>query len=302
MPSSITDRLGGILLPVTTPFDPVTGDTAPVNWRENLRRWCEHPIDGIVLFGSTGEGALLDEDEKVRLTEFARDVVPAGITLVAGASAESTRATIRQAALLAEAGAELLLVHPPVYFGPFLSAAALRGYYQALADASPVPIIIYHMPKYTKVLLEAGLIGELTRHPNIVGIKDSSGDIKRFAEYTNACERGCRLFVGNGTLLYTALELGAAGGILAISLLAPAECAALIKAFRAGDTRRAGQIQERLTPIHKEIVAQFGAVGVKAALDLLGYRGGAPRAPLAALSQKERQQVARTMQEGGLLS
>lgn len=298
--SSIAQRLHGIFLPVTTPFDSVTGDVAPVLWRSNLRRWCEHPIDGLVLFGSTGEGALLDEDEKVRLTAFARDVVPAGIPLVAGASAESTRATIRQAQALAGAGAEVILTHPPVYFGPFITDGALRDYYRAVADASPVPVMIYHMPKYTKVTLEAGLIGELTRHPNIIGVKDSSGDIKRLAEYTDTCEKSCRLFVGNGTLLYTALELGAVGGILAVADIAPELCAELVRRFRDGDTQGAGAVQQRLTPLHKEIVATFGAVGVKAGLDLIGMNGGAPRAPLAPLSAKHREQVARTMRSAGL--
>lgn len=290
------------MLPVTTPFDATTGDIAPIPWRDNLRRWCEQPIDGLVLFGSTGEGALLDDDEKTRLTAFARDVVPAGIPLIAGASADSTRATIRQASALARAGAEVVLTHPPVYFGPFLPPAALVAHYTAVADASPVPMIVYHMPKYTRVTLEAGLIAELTRHENIVGVKDSSGDIKRFADYTNACDASCRLFVGNGTLLYTALELGAAGGILAVADIAPALCAEVVRRFRAGDTAAAGSAQERLTPLHREINAAFGAVGIKAALDLIGWHGGPPRAPLPPLTAKERSQVARSMQQAGLIT
>jgi 4-hydroxy-2-oxoglutarate aldolase len=299
--AGIASRLTGVFLPVTTPFDAVTGDVAPVSFRENLRKWVEQPIDGIVLFGSTGEGALLDEDEKTRLTGFAREVVPAGLPLIAGASGESTRATVRKAKALAAAGADAVLVHPPAYFGPYISAAATADHFRAVADASPVPIILYHMPKYTKVTLEPGLIAELTRHPNVVGVKDSSGDIKRFADYTNVCPRGCRLFVGNGTLLYTALELGAAGGILAIAVFAPARCAEVVSAFRAGDTRKAGQVQERLTHLHREIVATFGAVGVKAALDLAGYTGGPPRPPLRPLADKEKRQVARVMQEASLI-
>src|SRR5690606_41205649 len=129
----------------------------------------------------------------------------------------------------------------------------LRDYYRAVADDSPLPMLIYHMPKYTKVTLDAGLVGELTRHPNIIGLKDSSGDIKRFAEYTSVCDRRCRLFVGNGTLLYTALELGAAGGILAVADIAPSLCAEVVSRFRAGDAAAAGVAQERLTPLHREI-------------------------------------------------
>jgi 4-hydroxy-2-oxoglutarate aldolase len=301
MAADIRDRLHGIFPPVTTNFDDVTGEIAPIRLRENLRRWVDQPIDGIVLFGSTGEGVLLDEDEKVRLTAMSREVVPAGFPLIAGASAESTRAAARLTQRLAAEGADVMLVHPPAYFGPYLPVAAMLDYFRAVADASPVPVLLYHIPKYTKVTLEAGFIAELMRHPNVAGLKDSSGDIKRFADFTTACDSSCRLFVGNGALLYTALELGAAGGILGVADIAPALCAELVREFRAGNTRNAGRIQSRLTPLHKEIVAAFGAVGVKAALDLLGWAGGAPRAPLKGLSEKDRQQVARVMQEAGIL-
>jgi 4-hydroxy-2-oxoglutarate aldolase len=301
MPADIRDRLQGIFPPVTTNFDEVTGDIAPIRLRENLRRWVQEPIDGVVLFGSTGEGALLDDDEKRRLTAMSRDVVPAGFPLVAGASAESTRATARLAGVLAAEGADIVLVHPPAYFGPYLPVASLLDHFRAVADASPVPVLLYHIPKYTRVTLEAGFVGELMRHPNVAGLKDSSGDIKRFADYTSACEKGCRLFVGNGALLYTALELGAAGGILAVADIVPGLCAELFRQFRAGNTQEAGRIQARLTPLHKEIVAPYGAAGIKAALDAMGWAGGVPRAPVRALPEKDRRQVARVMQEAGVL-
>jgi 4-hydroxy-2-oxoglutarate aldolase len=301
MVADIRDRLQGIFPPVTTNFDEVTGEIAPIRLRENLRRWVEEPIDGIVLFGSTGEGALLDEDEKIRLTALSREVVPAGFPLIAGASAESTRATARLTQRLAAEGADIMLVHPPAYFGPYLAPAAILDHFRAVADASPVPVLLYHIPKYTKVTLEAGFVAELMRHPNVAGLKDSSGDIRRFADFTTACGAECRIFVGNGSLLYTALELGAAGGILGVADFAPALCAELMREFRAGNTRNAGRIQGLLTPLHKEIVGTWGAVGVKAALDLLGWAGGAPRPPLRALGDRDRQQVARVMQGAGIL-
>ncbi len=297
---SLADRLRGIIVPVTTPFDEVTGDAAPIPFRENLRKWLEKPIDGVLLFGSTGEGAILDDDEKQRLTGFARSVVPAGLPMLAGVGAESTRGTIRQAKRVAAEGADVVLVHPPPYFGAYLSPAAMVAHFRDVADASPVPVMVYHIPKYTKVTLEAGLVAELMRHDNIIGMKDSSGDIKRFADYTNACGSACRLFVGSGALLYTALELGASGGIVAVGLLAPGVCAEIVSQFRAGNSARAGQLQAKITPVHKEIVAAFGGVGVKAAIEQLGYVGGAPRPPLRPLGLKDRQLVARVMQEAGL--
>lgn len=301
MTMDIRDRLQGIFPPVTTNFDEA-GDIAPIAFRENLRRWVETPIDGIVLFGSNGEGALLDEDEKTRLTAFAREVVPAGYPLIGGVSGESTRATIREAKALGAEGADALLVHPPAYFGPYLPVAALLDYFRAVADASPVPVLLYHIPKYTHVTLEGGFITELMRHPNVVGLKDSSGDIKRFADFTNACGTDCRIFVGGAHLLYTALELGASGGILGAANFAPQLCADVYRSFREGNPGNAGRLQGELTPLHKAIVAAHGGAGCKAALDLLGWSGGAPRAPLRALNDKERSEVERVMQEAGLLS
>ena len=294
-------KLGGILVPVTTPFDPHTGDVAPISFRENLRRWMAEPLDGAVLFGSTGEGKLLDEDEKLRLLEMARDLVPEEKALVVGAGAESTRATIRQVKPLAEMGADAALVSAPPYFGSTLGPDALLEHYRAVADASPVPVLVYHIPKFTHVTMEAGLIGELARHPNIAGLKESSGDVKRFAAYSEQVPPGFRLLVGSGALLYTALELGAAGAIVAVGLLAPAECARILHEFRAGNTRNAGRAQTRIAPVHNEVIARYGARGAKAALDLLGMSGGAPRPPLKPLTDKERKGVAQALEGAGLL-
>jgi len=291
----------GIIVPVTTPFDPVTGDVAPVHFRDNLRRWLAHPLDGFLLFGSTGEGILLELEEKERLLGYARDVVPSDRSIVVGVSAESTRSAIAQSRRLAEAGADAVLVHPPIYFGSVLTDASLRDFYVALADESPIPVLVYNMPKYTRINLEPGLVGELARHPNVAGMKDSSGDLKRFAAYSEACAGECGLLVGSGAMLYGALELGAAGGIVALGLLAPAECVALYRAFMAGDGATAGRIQERIGPVHAEIVGRLGVPGVKAALDLLGYAGGKTRPPLGNLASRDREEVARVLQRAGLL-
>ena len=299
--SDVAARLGGILVPVTTPFDPMTGDIAPVPFRDNLRAWLAHPLDGVVLFGTTGEAPLLDPAERLALMEYARDVVPPERILVAGAGADSTRAAIRLARELGGAGAEAVLVHPPVFFGPSLDTASIVDHYRAVADQSPVPVVLYHFPKFTHVEFEAGLVAELARHPNIVGLKDSSGDVKRFAAYTEAVPEGFRLLVGSGALLYTALELGAAGGICGVGLLAPAACASIVGEFAAGRPQRAGRLQSVVGPVHKAVVAPFGARGVKAALDLLGMHGGAPRPPLRPLDGRSLRQVEESLRAANLL-
>jgi 4-hydroxy-2-oxoglutarate aldolase len=292
--------LRGLLLPVTTPFDPVTGDTAPVGFRDNLRRWAAQGADGFVLFGSTGEGPLLDEDEKRALVGWARDVAPDRL-LVAGTGAESTRQVIRMSHAVADAGADYVIVQPPSYYGETLAPDALRDHFQAIADASPVPVILYNIPKYTHVTMEAGLVRELARHENVAGIKDSSGDQKRLADFTEACTGECAVFVGSGTLLFAALEMGAVGGILGVGLLATEICARILQLHAADNKPEAGRLQGRISPVHREVVARLGVPGVKTALDLLGYAGGAPRSPLKLLRERDREIVASTLREAGLI-
>ena len=294
------ERLRGLFIPLVTPFDKVSGDIAVVDFRNNLRKWLQTPINGYVLFGSNGEGALLSDDEKLRLTAFAREIIPPSYPLVVGISADATRAVVAECFRLSEQGAEYALVSPPAYFGSKLNAGAIADHYKRIADESPIPIIVYHIPQNTHVTIEAPLMAEIVRHPNIVGLKDSSGDVKRFAEYSNNCDKRCRLFVGNGSMLYTALELGAVGGIVSIGQFAPEPTAELIEAFLAGDRARAGKLQERLVPVHKEIVGAHGAIGTKLALDMVGYVGGAPRPPLKPLTEKERKRVAQVLHEAGL--
>jgi len=279
--------LRGIFAPVTTPFDPVTGDVAVVSMRANLRRWLEAPLAGVVLFGSTGEGPLLDEEEKVRLTAAARDVVDGGRLLLAGTGTESTRATIRATRAVAAEGADGVLVQPPAYFRPAMTPEALRDHYLAVADASPVPVILYQVPpRFSTIELPAGLVGELAKHPNIAGIKDSHGDLKWLAALVDACGSNAQVLVGSGAVLYGALEAGAVGGILAVALLVPEECAAICRACAEGRLADAGRLQERVAPLHRAVVADLGTSGIKAALDELGMHGGPPRSPLKPVRAK----------------
>jgi 4-hydroxy-2-oxoglutarate aldolase len=273
--------LSGTFLPVTTPFDPVTGDIDVVAFRANLRHWFQSPISGILVSGSTGESVLLDDEERMTLLEAAADVVPDDALLIAGTGSESTRHTIRLTRQAAEAGADVVLVSPPAYYRGAMSPAVLARHYRAVADESPVPMLIYQVPLRLSTLdLPTGLVEELSQHPNIVGIKDSRGKLELVGELVEQTGDDFQVLVGSGALLYGALETGAVGGIVAVGLLAPAEAAAISVAFEGGRTADAGRIQERITPVHQQIVGGMGVPGVKAALDLLGLHGGAPRPPL----------------------
>jgi 4-hydroxy-2-oxoglutarate aldolase len=269
--------------------------------RRNARAWLGTPLSGLVLFGSTGEGLLLDEDERTRLLEGVRELMD-GRLLIAGAGAESTRTTIRLARRAAAADADAVLVHPPSYYRPAMTADALRDHFLAVADASPLPVILYQVPpQFSGIELQPGLVGELARHPNIAGIKDSTGDLKSLGALVDACDRNSSVLVGSGAALFGALEMGATGGILALALLAPTECVRIHELRLQGDHAAAGRVQERVAPVHRAIVARLGVAGVKAALDLLGLTGGAPRSPLKPLRDREHAAVRAALDDAGLL-
>ena len=282
----------GVLAAIPTPFDEASGDVAPVHLRRNVVRLVEAGLDGILVAGSTGEAALLDADEQHRLVAWVRDVLPDGRWLVAGAGAETTRQAVALTHAAAAEGADGVLVRPPTYFAAATSPASLVDYYRAVADASPVPVLLYNIPRYTHLPLAAGLLQQLAGHPNIAGVKDSSGDAKQLAAYRDAAPQATVL-VGSGSLLYAALEMGCDGGILAVACFAAAWCVELLAAFRGGNRERAGALQQRLAPLDKEIVVKLGPAGVKAAMDAVGLYGGPCRAPLAPVPPAERERVAR---------
>jgi len=292
-------QLKGVLVPLTTPFDPETGDVAPVALRQLARDAIGRGLAGVVAAGTTGEGPLLDEDEKVGMVEWLREVVPEDRWLIAGTGGESTRATVRLSERVAAAGADAVLVRPPAYFGPSLSPQALADHFQRVADRSPVPVILYNMPKYTHVMLHDSLLRAVADHPQVIGFKDSSGDLKALAGYRAAAPR-LRALMGSGSLFYPALEMGADGGVLAVACFAADRCQALYRAFRADDRRTAGAEQERLTPLAREIVGDLGVPGIKAAMDLVGLPGGPSRAPLAPLDAKQKSRVAELVAAAGL--
>ena len=287
-------QLAGVLAPVTTPFDRATGEVASVQLRDNVKHLLQEGLDGVVVAGSTGESALLDPDEQRRMVAWVREVVPQQRWLVAGTGAESTRHAVALSRAAAAEGADAVLVRPPSYYAAAVSPASLLDYFRAVAEASPVPVLVYNIPKYTHLPVAAGLLQQLASHPNIVGVKDSSGDAKNLAAYRDAVPRWS-VFVGSGSLLYTGLELGCDGGVLAVACFAARLCAGILAAFRAGDRPQAGRLQERLVPLDKEIVAKLGPAGVKAAMDAVGggLYGGPVREPVAPVPAAERERVAK---------
>jgi 4-hydroxy-2-oxoglutarate aldolase len=294
--------LSGVFIPAVTPFHPDTGDVDLPAFQSNLQHWSAFPIQGIVIAGTTGEAVLLDEEERLDLVRAGKDVMPPEGLLTVGTGVESTRATVRLSRRVAEAGAQAVLVQPPAYYKGAMTPDALREHYLAVADASPVPVIVYQAPLRMSTLdFPTGLVAELSNHENIVGIKDSRGKLELVGELVEQCKSGFQVLVGSGAALYPAMEVGAVGGIVAVANMAPGPSGELFQAFRAGRGSEAGRLQQQIGPIHNDIVGAIGVPGVKMALDLLGMKGGPPRAPIRPLDERMREQVRAVLVRGGLL-
>ena len=294
--------LSGVLVPAVTPFDPVTGDIDLVALRMNLRRWLEHPVLGIVVGGSTGEAMFLDDDERLASLTATRELLDSDRLMVAGTGAESTRRTIALGQMAADAGADAALVQPPAFYKGAMTPEVVREHYTTVADASPIPVIVYQVPlRFSTLDFPTGLVAELSQHPNIVGIKDSRGNLDLVGELVTQTSSDFQVLVGNGAMLYASLEVGAVGGILGLANMAPKDTSGLPAAFMAGDHSESGRIQKNVAPVHREIVGGFGVPGVKAALDILGYRGGNPRPPLRPLADRDREEIHKIVRAAGLL-
>ncbi|MGW8267047.1 MAG: dihydrodipicolinate synthase family protein, partial [Longimicrobiales bacterium] len=283
--------------------EPGTGEIDLPAFQSNLRIWSSHPIRGIVIAGTTGEAVLLDEDERLALVQAGKDALPPEILLTVGTGLESTRATVRLTRKVAAAGAEAVLVQPPAYYKGAMTPEALREHYLAVADTSPIPVIVYQAPLRMSTLdFPTGLVAELSNHENIVGIKDSRGKLELMGDLVEQCKNGFQVLAGSGALLYPAMEVGAVGGIVAVANIAPGPSGELFQAYKAGRGSEAGRLQQQIGPIHNDIVGGIGVPGVKAALDLLGFAGGDPRPPIRPLSEKGREAVKDVLVRNGLLS
>jgi len=280
--------LKGILLPTTTPFDP-SGQISTTAIASNIKEWSARGVIGFVVLGSTGERVHLDEREYLEVIEVSR--AASDSVLIVGAGQQSTVGTIKEIKNAARAGAEAVLVITPYFYRPAITQETLINYYTAVADEAPVPVLLYSMPPLTGIKIEPETVARLSEHPNIIGVKDSSNDVAGFRRTVELCPNEFAVMTGNGTVLLDALRAGATGGILAVGCVVPDVCVEIFRAYGAQDLERAERLQEQLTPLAAAVTTKYGIGGLKAALDLAGYRGGAVRAPLRAPDDNARAEI-----------
>lgn len=296
-----TLSLSGVIAPIPTPFNE-TGDIHLEALQENLQCWNRFDLRGYVVLGSNGEGVYLDEGEKVRVWEETRQVVPAEKLIIAGTGCESTRQTIALTRRAAEAGADAALVVTPHYYGPKMTADGLVQHYQAVADASPIPVLIYSVPKFTGVNMDAAAVARASEHPNIVGIKDTSGNITQLGDTVRQVAPGFQVLVGSAGFFLAGLVVGAVGGILALANIAPQQMLDLYRLCLDDQWEEAAELQRRMIPVNGAITARYGIAGLKTAMDMLGYYGGPVRSPLLQTAEGERQTLKEILVEGGILT
>jgi 4-hydroxy-2-oxoglutarate aldolase len=290
--------LSGIFPALVTPFQ--KGKLSLSGLKSNIKKLNRFDFTGYVVLGSTGEGILMDEKEGLHAIEAVRAAAAPGKIVIAGTGSESSSGTIDFSNKAARAGADYSLVVTPFYYKAQMTAAALEAYYREVADKSKIPIILYTVPKFTGLELPLQTIAATAAHPNVIGLKDSSGNMSAISETLKACPPEFSLFQGHGSLLFSALILGAKGGILALSNMAPGETVEIYKLFQAGEYEKARELQLRLLPVNQKIVGGFGVPGIKCAAEMLGYAAGEPRPPLRAVSREAGDSIRKILKEGGL--
>jgi len=283
-------KLQGIFVPLTTPFAP-DGSIAPAKLRQNIERYNRLDLAGYVVNGSTGESILLRWEETYRLWETARDTAAPGKLLIAGSGAEATAQSIEHTNHAASLGFDAALVRTPHFYKPQMKVDALAEFYLRVADAARIPVLVYSVPLFTNLQVDATLIAAVAQHPNIIGMKDSSGDVEGVRKIIVAAPKSFQTLVGSASTLFESLELGASGAILALANPFPELCVEIHEASRTGDATRARTLAQKLIAPAKILGPQYGIPGLKYTLDRLGYYGGPARPPLLPLSASAKLEI-----------
>jgi len=271
-------KLSGVMPPITTPFQ--KGELALDKLKDNLQKWIQTGLSGFLVLGSNGENVYLNDKEKINVIDVCRNSIPADRIMVVGTGLESTQETIRFTNQAAKMGADYALVITPSYFKGSMKPEIIYEHFIAVAESSKIGVLLYNVPQFTGINMEPELVAKLSKHPNILGIKDSSGNIGQLSQIVDLSQNGFAVFVGSAPVFFPALCIGATGGILAAANVIPQEWVQIQKLFNEGKLDEARDLQGQLTFLAKAVTTKYGIGGLKIAMDLAGYFGGNPRRPL----------------------
>jgi 4-hydroxy-2-oxoglutarate aldolase len=282
--------LSGVFPALTTPFA-ADGSVSVAGIKHNIERYNTTGLRGYVAMGSTGESMLLSHAEWETVLIAVKEAAAPGKLLIAGTGAESTAETIEKTKRAAELGYHVALVKTPHYYKPAYKPDVFIAHYHRVADASPIPVLLYSVPVFTGITLEATEIGVMAQHPNIIGIKDSSGHVLRVCETLAAVPPEFQILVGAAPTLLASLTVGARGAILALASALPELCVALFDVTRRGPVEKARELQTTVLKASAAIVSEASIAGVKFVMDQRGYRGGIPRLPMIPPSEASKQRM-----------
>ncbi len=292
--------LNGILPPIATPFDK-KGHIAHEALASNVAGLSRSGIRGILVLGSNGEYPYLSEAEKRAVVKTVVQATTDDMVVLAGTGCESTSETIRLTRDCADLGVQAALVVTPCYYGGKMTPAALENHFVQVADHAPIPVLLYNVPKFTGINIDLTTILKLSGHPNIVGIKDSSGNVAQIGEILANVDKDFQVLVGTAGALYASLSLGCPGGILALANVAPEACVQIQRLLSEGHRLQARNLQLKMLPVNRAVTSTYGIAGLKAAMDMVGYFGGKPRSPLMPLDETARRALERILAAADLI-
>ena len=284
-------EIEGVFPPATTPFDD-GGCIVHDHLTENIKRWNETDISGYLILGSNSESVFLNEEEKLEIVKTARKSIPLSKKMLVGTGLECTKGTIEFTRRAADCGADVAVVITPHFFKSNMSHEAFMKHYLMIADSSPIPVLLYNVPSFTGLNLEAGTASALSSHENIIGIKDSSGNVEQLSEIISLTgDNEFSVLTGSSIVLYPSMCVGAAGGIMAIACVLPEKCSDIIRLYKDGNHAEAKELQMRLIEPTIAVTSRYGVQGLKAAMDLAGYYGGRSRLPLLPVTSAEIEKI-----------
>lgn len=281
-------KIKGVIPPMITPFN--EKDELDYDKHEkNMEKWNQFDLAGYLVLGSNSETVYLSEEEKLKLIELTIKHKKEGKIVMVGTGMESTKATIELTNKAADLGADCALIITPFYYGGKMNDEALINYFTDVADEVKIPVLIYNVTKFTHVNISPKAVSVLSKHPNIIGMKDSSGSIPQLIDFKRVVDMNkFNLMVGTASAWYPALTLGIEGSVMALANSCPEECIQVQKEFENGNLEKAREIYERVFPVNSAVTGAFGIAGLKYACTLLGFEGGLVRKPLLQLKEEEK--------------